>query len=1565
MELRVAVPVVLLASLLFTACGSGSDPASNPPDTETPVCGNGRVEDGEACDDGNDDNTDGCTNECELARCGDGFVQAGEQCDDGNDDPTDGCLNDCRTAFCGDGFVQAGVEECDDGNQSNNDACLTNCVKNTCGDGFVHEGVEACDDGNDVDDDACSNSCVQATCGDGIKQDDELCDDGNDVETDDCTSACLPARCGDGFVQAGEECDEGEANSNTGSCTTECKRPACGDGFVQGDEECDDGEANGDDAACLTTCVANVCGDGFVRAGVEECDEGESNSDTGSCTTQCKLPACGDGLLQPGEECDDGALNGPTAACLTTCEANVCGDGFLHVGVEACDDGALNSDTGACRPGCILNTCGDGFVRAGVEECDEGSANSNTGTCTTQCRLPRCGDGFVQAGEECDEGIGNSDAPDSSCRTICLLPTCGDGIVDSDEACDDGNDVDSDACSNDCTINGDDCSSPALLALDPTTYAFTVAGDTTTASADYGAGCAPSNNNGDLIYQLTSPIHGRWTISMNPSFDAVLTVRTTCTSSSSERACADEFGNSGAETVVVDLQQGETVFILADGYGDATANEGTFTLSGSVAPFLPDGAACDPTGAANVCISGVCDPMTLECRAPVCGNGIVEANEPCDDGNTDDADACSNDCTVNGDTCASPAIITFDPVDHSFVVSSNTTGVGADFNLSCTSTSLNGDLVFQLTSPISGRWTVDMTGVHDMALAVRTSCLDSSSEIDCSDSGLDVGIPEQVVFDLLQGETVYLIADGWGTFIRNEGAFTLAGTVTPFVGVGDPCDPAGVVGLCPPGSQCDTNSLTCRGSVCGDGVTESGEECDDGNGVDTDACSNACRLNGDSCAAPIVLEHDPVTYGFTVSDDTTGRRADMSTGCSVTDDSGDLVYQLTSPIAGRWTVTMTASFDAVVAARSSCANVNTEVSCADATGSGAETIVLDLLQGETVFIVADGWSLFGPSEGSFTLTGTVVPFVAPGDPCDPTGATNVCAPGSQCDDMTATCRSSVCGNGVVESGEPCDDGNTIDDDACSNACTINGDTCAAPVIIRTDPLTHGFTVSSNTAGAGADYDLSCTDSALNGDVVFQLTSPVGARWTVEMTGGHDMALAVRTACAAVSTELDCSDSGFDVGIPEEVVFDLLQGETVYLIADGWGGMRNEGPFTLTGTAMPFAGPGDPCDLAGTSAICAPGSQCDAMTLTCRASVCGNAVVESGEECDDGNTVDEDGCTNTCKRRGDRCTLPWDLRLVDTDPAPESIAVTGDLSTYNNDHRPACTTSPTSTSNYRDVVYALTGNGATDEYWTLTLTGGTSSSLVLDVKDACVTRNARVACTYGATSTTPKSVSFWLGANETVYVWVDTESTSASTFTLTGTVMQGLAVGNACDPAGVANMCEMEAACDAGICVAAVCGNGTREGVEECDDDNVVDNDGCSANCDREGDTCNAPFDLNLLNTSTMPDQWRHAGTLAGMNPNYGGSCASSGRWNDVVYSFTAPAAGHYWFRQLNINNDVVMFLSDVCPPTEVDHEIACTDDPEELTVSLAANQTVYLFLGPWNFSSLPTDLSYVIAVDKL
>ncbi|XXF78402.1 amidohydrolase family protein [Myxococcaceae bacterium GXIMD 01537] len=104
-------------------------------DSET--CGNGRVEVGEKCDDGNTTDGDGCSATCteEPAPppgpvCGNKKVETGEQCDDGNATDGDGCQKDCTNtpvSACGNGQREVG-EACDDGNTTDGDGCEHDCT---------------------------------------------------------------------------------------------------------------------------------------------------------------------------------------------------------------------------------------------------------------------------------------------------------------------------------------------------------------------------------------------------------------------------------------------------------------------------------------------------------------------------------------------------------------------------------------------------------------------------------------------------------------------------------------------------------------------------------------------------------------------------------------------------------------------------------------------------------------------------------------------------------------------------------------------------------------------------------------------------------------------------------------------------------------------------------------------------------------------------------------------------------------------------------------------------------------------------------------------------------------------------------------------------------------------------------------------------------------------------------------------------------------------------------------------------------------------------------------------
>jgi cysteine-rich repeat protein len=176
------------------------------------ICGDGVLQLGEACDDGNAVDCDGCSADCRVeSGCGDGVRCGSEECDDGNDNRCDGCFA-CAAeigALCGDGAVNEGCgEQCDPPGELCTDRCTRVPV---CGDGFVGDGEE-CDDGNGADCDGCSAECrTESGCGDGVVCGGEQCDDGNALSCDGCFQCVeeVGARCGDGIVNdaCGEECD--------------------------------------------------------------------------------------------------------------------------------------------------------------------------------------------------------------------------------------------------------------------------------------------------------------------------------------------------------------------------------------------------------------------------------------------------------------------------------------------------------------------------------------------------------------------------------------------------------------------------------------------------------------------------------------------------------------------------------------------------------------------------------------------------------------------------------------------------------------------------------------------------------------------------------------------------------------------------------------------------------------------------------------------------------------------------------------------------------------------------------------------------------------------------------------------------------------------------------------------------------------------------------------------------------------------------------------------------------------------------------------------------------------
>jgi cysteine-rich repeat protein len=106
-----------------------------------------------------------CDGSHSSTECGNGVVEAGEDCDEGENNGGDLCPDDCEyTSTCGNGNIES-WEECDDGDTDGTDYCTTECQFNICGDGFMWLGIEQCDDGNHLPFDGCGPYCIaEAPC---------------------------------------------------------------------------------------------------------------------------------------------------------------------------------------------------------------------------------------------------------------------------------------------------------------------------------------------------------------------------------------------------------------------------------------------------------------------------------------------------------------------------------------------------------------------------------------------------------------------------------------------------------------------------------------------------------------------------------------------------------------------------------------------------------------------------------------------------------------------------------------------------------------------------------------------------------------------------------------------------------------------------------------------------------------------------------------------------------------------------------------------------------------------------------------------------------------------------------------------------------------------------------------------------------------------------------------------------------------------------------------------------------------------------------------------------------
>ncbi len=379
-----------------TTCGSAL--VCNASGSCVNACGNGIVDTGEACDDGNTVNGDGCNNNCQFS------------CSNPATDCS-GSAGTCQKWSCNGTHQCAAVA---DTNQNGNtcgsgQVCASGVCGTSCGNGHVDPG-EACDDGNTVNGDGCNNNC-QFSC---------------TVATTDCTPMpCQVPSCvanADGKVcnyspdgtQNDKACGSGLVCS-AGTCIN-----SCGNGIVDAadGEACDDGNSvNGDgcnnncqftcanpvtDCAGAPTCQIAVCTAGHVCADAADPTQNDKACAAGKvCSSGACVNACGNGIVDSGEECDDGN--------------SVNGDGCNNDCTFSCSDPATDCGT---APACEVESCTAGHVCLAVADATQNEASCGTGkVCNNGSCVTACGDGIIESGEQCEPP--NTATCDANCQNQC------------------------------------------------------------------------------------------------------------------------------------------------------------------------------------------------------------------------------------------------------------------------------------------------------------------------------------------------------------------------------------------------------------------------------------------------------------------------------------------------------------------------------------------------------------------------------------------------------------------------------------------------------------------------------------------------------------------------------------------------------------------------------------------------------------------------------------------------------------------------------------------------------------------------------------------------------------------------------------------------------------------------------------------------------------------------------------------------------------------------------------------------------------------------------------------
>ncbi len=985
----------------------------------------------------------------------------------------------------------------------------------------------------------------------------------------------------------------------------ECEAPAIG---CEGDDDC-----LGRDRCFVGECVQCIedvdCPDGSVCGGDNrcvECVDDEQCGEDGVCNADGACVECnGD------EDCAEGVCDEDTNACVECVEDAECGEGSVCDG-NACVECLEDAD---CEEGFVC--IGGGCLEDRAPDTCEAPGEAGLG----EWQGFTAGDSGEQG--SCGGGNGPEDvySVDLDPGTYCvnLAGSSFDSLVYVRTDC--GNPGSEVACDDDTPeINPDDRLDPAVNVVVEEAGTFYIFID------GFAAGGGAYNLNiteGECVVPPQCEVDE----DCEGGFGPEVCVDEVCVQCRDDEQCQEGDHCSADNTC------GECA-------NDEHCDEGLCNEAGRCVECVEDIDCGDDGGSCNDL--GEC----VECADDAdCGEGEVCIGGACFE------DAAPLACDAPGEA----ALGGWDGFTAGDSVTQGSCG-GA-----------NGpEDVYSIQFEEAGSYCVNTRGSgYDTLLHVRTICDDPDSEVACNDDNFginpDDSLRAAVTIDVEDIETTYYIyVDGFGA---NGGAYHLeisAGACQPPPECGDdlPCpegdscvegqcvdcvDDAG----CEEGLHCDEDNecAVCvlddhceEGEACVDGDCDEPPEC-----VDDEGCGD-----GELCVDNVCVPDLPATCDEP-------REGDFGSFLGFTDGVGESAGSCgggaASPEA-TWLFdfaedgevcfdTRGSGYDTVLYIRSECANGDSEVQCNDdnavIAGPLRSAITLDAAADTQYFVFVDGFTGgLGGNGGQYQLNVTPGPCVAPPE-CDDD---NPCEEGDSC--LDGACVECV-GDDQCEGEDICLDNRCqprpecLDDGDCRLGFICVANACVEDQRLCEQAKPAGIGSTGGSTGGPSGQQGSCGGRGPEDAYVASFDN-AGTVCITTAGSDYDTLLYVRTGCDDPDSEVACNDDR--VGLQAQVEIEADANTDYYIFVDGFGA-NSFGDYSLTiveGECPECVnddacGDGESCN-EGVCVGCVEDADCDdgqvCLEGACVAPPeCGNEVVDVGEECDDGNNDNGDGCDASC------------------------------------------------------------------------------------------------------------------------------------------------------------------------------------------------------------------------------------------------------------------------------------------------------------------------------------------------